>query len=261
MKQKHDLPTHRRSALGSDQPIFRRAMTAGSIAALLGLSLLAAPVSAQDSDAIEEITVTGSHIRKDSFTSSSPISVLDTQSIEGISATNVGDLIARVPSVVAAVDGSSANVNEPSNSGISTTALRNLGSSRTLVLLNGRRYVSGTGASAGYGVDLNTLPTTMIERVEVLTGAQSAAYGSDAVAGVINIITKTDFDGVRIHAQTGQASEGDRKRQDIDLTVGHNFSDGNVWFSLSFSDDEGLMAADRDNSRFSRRSIDTTGDG
>ena len=261
MKQKHDLPTHRRSASGSDQPTFRRAMTAGSIAALLGLSLLAAPVSAQDGDAIEEITVTGSHIRKDSFTSSSPISVLDTQSIEGISATNVGDLIARVPSVVAAVDGSSANVNEPSNSGISTTALRNLGSSRTLVLLNGRRYVSGTGASAGYGVDLNTLPTTMIERVEVLTGAQSAAYGSDAVAGVINIITKTDFDGVRIHAQTGQASEGDRKRQDIDLTVGQNFSDGNVWFSLSFSEDEGLMAADRDNSRFSRRSIDTTGDG
>ena len=129
------------------------------------------------------------------------------------------------------------------------------------MLVNGRRYVSGAGAGAGYGVDLNTLPTTMIERVEVLTGAQSAAYGSDAVAGVVNIITKTDFEGVQLHAQMGQSSESDRDRADIDLTVGHNFADGNVWFSFGYSDDEGLLSRDRDNSRYSRRSIDTTGDG
>ncbi len=237
---------------------FSRAIALSGV--LVTLAITPQTSNAQD-EVVEEIVVTGSHIRKDTFSSSSPISVLDSTAIEGVGATNVGDLLARVPAVVAAVDGSSANVNEPSNSGISTTALRNLGSSRTLVLVNGRRYVSGTGAGAGYGVDLNTLPTTMIERVEVLTGAQSAAYGSDAVAGVVNIITKTDFDGVRIHAQTGQASEGDRERQDIDLTVGHNFSDGNVWFSLGFSDDEGLQAIDRANSAFSRRSIDTTGDG
>jgi iron complex outermembrane receptor protein len=227
---------------------------------LFTLGIIPQTSSAQE-ETVEEIVVTGSHIRKDTFTSSSPISVLGTESIEGIGATNVGDLIARVPAVVAAVDGSSANVNEPSNSGISTTALRNMGSSRTLVLVNGRRYVSGTGAGAGYGVDLNTLPTTMIERVEVLTGAQSAAYGSDAVAGVVNIITKTDFEGVKFHAQTGQATEGDRERNDFDLTVGHNFSDGNIWFSFGYSDDEGLQAVDRKNSAFSRRSIDTTGDG
>jgi iron complex outermembrane receptor protein len=227
---------------------------------LFTLGIIPQTSSAQE-ETVEEIVVTGSHIRKDTFTSSSPISVLGTESIEGIGATNVGDLIARVPAVVAAVDGSSANVNQPSNSGISTTALRNMGSSRTLVLVNGRRYVSGTGAGAGYGVDLNTLPTTMIERVEVLTGAQSAAYGSDAVAGVVNIITKTDFEGVKFHAQTGQATEGDRERNDFDLTVGHNFSDGNIWFSFGYSDDEGLQAVDRKNSAFSRRSIDTTGDG
>lgn len=225
--------------------------------ALLGLPA----VSVAQEEAVEEIVVTGSHIRQDTFSSSSPISVLDSTLIEGVGATNIGDLIARVPSVVASVDGSSANVNEPSNSGLNTTALRNLGSARTLVLLNGRRYVSGTGAGAGYGVDLNTLPTTMISRVEVLTGAQSAAYGSDAVAGVINIITKTDFEGVKVNAQVGQASEGDRKKEDINLTVGHNFSEGNVWFSVGYSGDDGLQAVDRDNSAFSRRSIDTTGDG
>ena len=216
--------------------------------------------SAQD-EVVEEIIVTGSHIRQGTFSSSSPISLLDSAAIEGTGITNMGDLIARVPSVVATVDGSSANVNRPSTSGINTTSLRNIGSSRTLVLVNGRRYVSGTGANAGYGVDLNTISTTMIERVEVLTGAQSAAYGSDAVAGVINIITKTDFDGVRLNAQYGQSSEGDRKREDVDLTVGHNFSDGNVWFSVGFSDDSGLLAADRKFSLYSTTGSDTDGDG
>jgi len=237
---------------------FSRAIALSSVMAAL---VITPQVSTAQDEAVEEIIVTGSHIRKDTFTSSSPISLVDAAAIEGVGATNVGDLIARVPAVVAAVDGSSANVNEPSNSGISTTALRNMGSSRTLVLVNGRRYVSGAGAGAGYGVDLNTLPTTMIERVEVLTGAQSAAYGSDAVAGVVNIITKTDFEGVQLHAQMGQSSESDRDRADIDLTVGHNFADGNVWFSFGYSDDEGLLSRDRDNSRYSRRSIDTTGDG
>ncbi len=237
--------------------ICRAVALSGVLAALV----ITPQVSNAQGETVEEIIVTGSHIRKDTFTSSSPISVLDSTLIEGVGATNIGDLIARVPSVVASVDGSSVNVNIPSSSGISTTALRNMGSSRTLVLVNGRRFVSGTPAGAGYGVDLNTLPTTMIERIEVLTGAQSAAYGSDAVAGVINIITKTDFDGVQLNAQVGQTSEGDRDRVDVNLTVGHNFDDGNVWFSFGYSDDDGLQSRDRDNSRFSQISVDTDGDG
>jgi iron complex outermembrane receptor protein len=242
-------------------------MNAKSFSRLIAMSgalatLLVIPqVSSAQDDVIEEIVVTGSHIRKDTFTSSSPISVLDSAVIEGVGATNIGDLIARVPSIVAQNDGSSENVNKPSTSGISTTALRNLGTSRTLVLVNGRRYVSGMGAGAGYGVDLNTLPTTMIERVEVLTGAQSAAYGSDAVAGVVNIITKTDFDGVKVNVQFGQTSESDRERQDVDLTVGHNFSDGNIWFSMGYSDDDGLLAGDRDFALLSTTGSDTDGDG
>lgn len=237
---------------------FSRAIASSSVLFALAIT---PQVSNAQSEAVEEIVVTGSHIRKDTFTSSSPISVLDAEVIEGIGATNVGDLIARVPSIVAAVDGSSVNVNIPATSGISTTALRNMGSSRTLVLVNGRRYVSGTAAGSGYGVDLNTLPTTMIERVDVLTGAQSAAYGSDAVAGVVNIITKTDFEGVEINAQFGQSSESDRERQDVDLTIGKNFDEGNVWFSFGYSDDDGLLSRDRDNSRFSQISVDTDSDG
>ena len=238
---------------------------ANSVAALAAIGLLIAvgstPALAQENAALEEIVVTGSHIRKDTFTSSSPISVVDSSSIEGVGAKNVGELIARIPSIVSAVDGSSVNVNDPQSSGINVTALRNLGASRTLVLVNGRRYVSGTSAGAGYGVDLNTIPTSMIERVEVLTGGQSAAYGSDAVAGVVNIITKTDFEGVALNAQASQSSESDRDQQHIDLTLGKNFDDHNAWVSFGYSNDNGLLSADRDFSRFSQRSIDTDGDG
>ena len=242
----------------------RQALGRTGIAALALLSgLWAWPVAsvAQDDAVIEEVIVTGSHIRRDTFSSSSPISVLDTEAIEGVGETNVGNLLARVPAVVAAIDGSSANLGSPADSGINLMALRNLGSSRTLVLLNGRRFVSGQGASSGYGVDLNALPKTMIERVEVLTGAQSAAYGSDAVAGVINIITRTGFDGVRLDVQTGEAKGGTRKREDMDLTIGHDFSGGNVWASFGYSNDEGLMALDRSHSQYSQTGTDTDGDG
>ena len=103
---------------------FSRAIALSSVMAAL---VITPQVSTAQDEAVEEIIVTGSHIRKDTFTSSSPISLVDAAAIEGVGATNVGDLIARVPAVVAAVDGSSANVNEPSNSGISTTALRKHG--------------------------------------------------------------------------------------------------------------------------------------
>ena len=233
----------------------------------LGLSVTAATLPtiaiAQEagSPVLEEIIVTGSHIRKDTFSSSSPVNVVGAEAIEGIGAVNIGELMNRLPSVTGDVTGSSANVNDPQSSGISTAALRNLGSSRTLVLVNGRRYVSGVSAGAGYGVDLNTVPTTMIERIEVLTGGQSAAYGSDAVAGVINIITKTDFEGVALNVQVGASSEGDREKQDVDLSLGKNFEGGNVWFSFGHSNDEGLLSADRDFAEVSQTSIDNDGDG
>ena len=210
---------------------------------------------------VEELVVTGSHIRKDNFSSSSPINIVSSETIEGVGAVNMGDLLARVPSITGDVTGTSVNVNIPQSSGIQTTALRNLGSSRTLVLVNGRRYVSGVSAGAGYGVDLNTIPTTMIERVDVLTGGQSAAYGSDAVAGVVNIITRTDFEGVEFRGQASQSSESDREKSDFSLTAGTNFDGGNAWVSFGYSDDEGLLSSDRDFSRFSQRSIDTDSDG
>lgn len=207
------------------------------------------------------MVVTGSHIRRDTFSSSSPVAVVDRAAIDGIGTVNVAELVNRLPGVVGDVTGSSSAVDDATDSGLNTTALRNLGSSRTLVLVNGRRYVSGMAPGAGYGVDLNTLPVGIIERIDVLTGGQSAVYGSDGVAGVINIVTRQDFEGLSVSAQFGDSGSGGRDKQDVSLTAGRNFEGGNAWLSAGYSDDGGLMARDRHFSRVHNSQADTDGDG
>ncbi|MCH2055531.1 MAG: TonB-dependent receptor [Thalassotalea sp.] len=239
---------------------FMKTMLAIGISAAATNAVAFAPEQAVQEADIEKIIVTGSHIRKGDFESASPIKVMDSQDIEGVGAVNIGDLLAKVPSIVGDTTSASSNISGQ-DSGLNTVALRNLGSSRTLVLVDGKRYVSGMSVGSGYGVDLNTIPTTMIQRVEVLTGGQSAAYGSDAVAGVVNIIMKKNFDGVAFNARTGQSSRGDKKNSDIEFTVGKNFDEGNAWFSFGYSDDDGLMASDRDYARVHKSAVDNDGDG
>lgn len=247
-------------------------MKTTSLNSLFGKSLLAAtialaaqPLSAQEtSDAseegVEKILVTGSLIRKGSFDTTTPVKTVDASDIKGVGAVNLGDLLGRLPSIVGDTTSASSNISEQ-DSGLNTVALRNLGSSRTLVLVNGQRYVSGMSVGSGYGVDLNSIPTAMIQRIDVLTGGQSAAYGSDAVAGVVNIILKKNFDGAIFDVQTGVSGEGDKETVDIEFSIGRNFDSGNVWASLGYSDDEGLMATDRDFSRVHKNAVDTDGDG
>ena len=237
-------------------------LTALSIT-LLTASVMPSALMAQEKPTLEEVIITGSHIqRQDNYSSSSPMMVLDGETIGKVGDTQIGDFLARVPSIISSNDATSTAGNNPQNTGLNTTSLRNLGTSRTLVLVNGRRFVSGTSAGAGYGVDLNAIPTSIIERVDVLTGNQSAVYGSDAIAGVVNIITKTDFEGVQLNVQAGQASEGDREQQNFDITLGRNFGDGNnAWFSFGYTNDEGVVSRDRSYAEISETSIDTDGDG
>ena len=216
----------------------------------------------QENQQIEEIVVTGSHIRTDNFSSSSPLLGIDSVDIANVGDTNIGQYLANVPSIVSTDTATNNNTNIPQIAGLNAVALRNLDRSRTLVLVNGRRYVSGTSAGAGYGVDLNSIPTGIIERVDVLTGNQSAVYGSDAVAGVINIVTKRDFEGVEIRAQFSESFESDNQKNDIDVTLGRNFSDGaNIWASVGYSDHEGLVSGERDFSSVNFNAVDTDGDG
>jgi outer membrane receptor protein involved in Fe transport len=240
----------------------RTALSIG-IAALLSPAVIAAE---EVKDSVERIAVTGSNIFKGSanVSSSAPITEIGKESIEGVAAISIGDVLNRIPSVTSAINGSSDNVSlggAGSNVGVSTTSLRNLGSARTLVLVNGRRYVSGVSANTGYGVDLNSIPTAIIERVDVLTGGQSAIYGSDAIAGVINIITKKDFEGAEFNLYGADSTEGGAGRQNIDFTYGKNFDSGNAWVSTGYANQEVLNSSDRDFSKYEMRFLDTNGDG
>src|SRR5690606_9559303 len=128
--------------------------------------------------------------------------------------------------------------------GSSEISLRNLGSSRTLVLVDGRRWVSGLGGS----VDLNTIPSAIVERIEVLKDGASSIYGSDAIAGVINIITRDNFEGAEFRTHIGQYSQGDGDRKTIEATMGANGERGNIVMSLSRIEEGAVMAGDREQS-------------
>tara|TARA_R110002167_G_scaffold91458_1_gene245975 strand:- start:9027 stop:11954 length:2928 start_codon:yes stop_codon:yes gene_type:complete len=244
---------------------FHKTALSVCIAALLSPCVMAAEEENESVKNIERIAITGSNISNNSanFSSSAPITEVNEEAIAGIGATSIGDVLNKVPSITSAINGSTSNISVGGGAGdvgIATTSLRNLGSARTLVLVNGRRYVSGVSANNGYGVDLNSIPTAMIKRVDVLTGGQSAIYGSDAIAGVINIITKKDFEGFEINAMGSNADKG-AERTNIDFTYGKNFDAGNAWVSAAYTNQESLMSRDRDFAVNELRFIDTTGDG
>ena len=212
-------------------------------------------------DQIEEIVVTGSHIKRDNFNYSTPISVIDAGEISATGSTNLGDLLQTMPQAVSTFNNANTAFST-TFSGLNLTDLRFLGTDRTLVLVNGRRFVSGAPPGGGYGVDLNAIPTAMIERIEVLTGGASAIYGSDAIAGVVNVVTRTDFEGVEISGQVGGATEGDKEKEDITVTVGGEFGRGGFALaSIGWSEDDALRSRDRSFSDTDLAAYDLDGDG
>lgn len=234
--------------------------TAGLMACIL-FAPVANAQSSEDEGQIEEIIVTGSNIRREGFDYSSPVEIIGSEVLDQTGTTNLGDLLQTLPQSVASLNNANGAFTIQS-SGLNLTSLRNLGTSRTLVLLNGRRFVSGLSPSVGYAVDLNAIPVGMIERIEVLTGGASAVYGSDAVAGVVNIVTKTDFTGLMVEGQVGASMESDKNKEDIYITVGGEFGNGgNAWFSAGWSNDDALYARDRDYSATDLAFFDIDGDG
>jgi iron complex outermembrane receptor protein len=242
----------------------RNKLTIGQLvrsAVLVGVvAALAAPLQAQE-EQLEEIIVTGSHIKRNTFNYSTPITVIDEVEISNTGTTNLGDLLQTLPQSISTVNNANTAFST-TFSGLNLTDLRFLGTDRTLVLVNGRRFVSGAPPGGGYGVDLNSIPTGMIERIEVLTGGASAIYGSDAVAGVVNIITKTDFEGVNLDLQVGASTEGDKNKEDVSITVGGEFGNGGFgMLSVGYSDDEALRSRERDFSAYDLVYSDQNGDG
>ena len=187
---------------------------AAAIGSLLCFSVIhsAAAQDAQPTDGsartLDTVQVTGSHIKRAQLSGVGPVSVVDAEAIERSGATSVETLLQRLPAS-AGFAGSQSNAYWAENGyGTTQVNLRGLGINRTLVLLNGRRMVNG-GTGANSSVDLNVIPVSLIERVEVLKDGASAIYGADAVAGVVNIITKQGFDGAEAAVRYGQTSQGD----------------------------------------------------
>ncbi len=156
----------------------------------------------------DQIIVTGSRVTRDGFEAPTPVMVLTQEDIQNTSPTNnIADFVNQLPALAASIRPSNSRL-ELSNgiAGINALNLRSLGTVRTLVLIDGRRSVGSTASGV---VDINTIPQSLVERVEVVTGGASAAYGSDAVAGVTNFILNKSFNGLKLSGDIGVTDEGD----------------------------------------------------
>ena len=172
--------------------------------------------------AADEIVVTGSRIARSGFTAPTPVSVIGAEEFEARVHTNVADALNELPAF-RATSTPTAGTAGTSSAGFNFADLRGLGSTRTLVLVDGRRHVPT--ATTGQ-VDLNLIPTLLIERAEAVTGGASAAYGSDAVAGVVNLILKKKIEGLQGEVAAGISDKGDAAEQRISLAGGFNFDGG-----------------------------------
>ena len=154
---------------------------------------------------LEEIVVTGSHIQRKNLVSASPVTSVDADELLYQGTVRVEDMVRTLPQVYSTQNTSQSN----GATGTATLNLRNLGTERTLVLVNGRRMPAGSPLQGGIGADVNQIPSALVQNIEVLTGGASVTYGSDAVAGVVNFLMKKDFRGraARLPVQPVLASQ------------------------------------------------------
>jgi outer membrane receptor protein involved in Fe transport len=215
----------------------------------------AAEPPASRRNAEEAITVTGSRIRRKDLTTAAPVTVISRTQISASGKITIGDFLQSLPEQGNAIN---TQVNNGGN-GTTRVNLRGLGTDRTLVLFNGRRFVPG-GSGADSAVDLNSIPTAVIERVEVLKDGASAVYGSDAIAGVVNIITRRKMTGTEVSAYAGTSGHGDGTIYDLSATTGASSESTNAIFSVGFNKIKPIFAAERAFSTIPRAYDSTTGE-
>lgn len=216
------------------------------VASLIGLSLAATPVSAQTGD---EIIVTGSRIGKSEFTSADPIQVLDVDAARMQGQLQLADLLQSTPAAQGSIQITSAISNRfVANGGndVQTVSLRGLGAERTLVLINGRRAGPAGVRGAVAPFDLNVLPLSVVRRIEVLKTGASSIYGSDAVAGVVNILTRDDLDGFEVGGTSSVPVHGGGESYGGDISFGKRFERGHVFATVDYFRQQALRRRDRD---------------
>jgi len=223
------------------------------------LPALAQQKGGDDAQTLQAVEVTGSRIKKAEVEGQTPILTITSKDIEQTGLGSIGDVIQRL-----AISGSSLNTkfNSAGNfgfppdgggvgSGSTTVSLRNLGAKRTLILVDGLRWVNESSASGvSAAVDLNTIPASVVDRIEILKDGASSLYGSDAIAGVINIITKKKQDGLGLHVYGGDYSTGDGKTYSGDISLGGSTDKFDFFIDISHFKQNGISSGDWSQSSF-----------
>jgi len=241
-----------------------RHATVSSLFALAAMGCLAAPAAAQDmpadqaqagtaddaevdseASAERDIVVTGTRIVRDGFQAPTPLTVLTREDIENSSPTNnIADFVNELPQLAGSTKPANSRLNISNGSaGINALNMRNLGENRVLVLVDGRRSV---GSTIFGWVDINTIPQALVDRVEVVTGGASSAYGSDAVSGVVNFILNKKYEGLRVEGDSGITTVGDGFNYSGSISGGTAFADGrgHVIFNAEIAHQDGIFSVD-----------------
>ncbi|HUD92457.1 TonB-dependent receptor domain-containing protein [Sphingobium sp.] len=233
---------------------FRSALQCGVVLSVVAWTIPAFAQSEPQADDGAAIIVTGSRIRQNPLDQDKPIVTVDQQAIARTGLTSIADVLQRIPSAAGGLNTKTNNAGNiggpPDGTGVSSGSaevdLRYLGAKRTLILVDGMRYVNGSAAGGiPASVDLNTIPQSMIERVEVLQSGASPLYGSDAVAGVVNIITKQSQKGLDFSAQFGTYEQGDGETYDINASYGIQSDRVSIVFGGNYVKQQAISTADR----------------
>lgn len=201
-----------------------------------------------ENEVTEKISVTGSRIKRDGFSTATPMMFMTQDDIKDAGLNELAEiLVDEIPSLSAGVSNTNSQ-GSVQNTGLSTIDLRDLGTNRTLTLIDGRRVVSNS--YSGNYISLSTIPSAFVDRVEIISGGASAIYGSDAIAGVVNIITQSSQTGFEINAKGGETTDGDGKQTSIDFSYGADIDDsrGFLFVAASWDRDFGLKVSERDRS-------------
>jgi outer membrane receptor protein involved in Fe transport len=229
----------------------RRAFVLGCAASSTLLAM--APAFAQDSaeeEVLETVVITGSRIARPNLDSTVPVTSVSADDIFSTGDLAVGDLLNDLPALRSTYAQSNSQ-RFLGTTGLNLLDLRGLGTQRTLVLVNGRRHVGADILNNAVSPDVNTFPSDLIERIDVVTGGSSAVYGSDAIAGVVNFVLKRDFEGVTFRGQGGESKYGDASNYFGSVVAGTNFAEdrGNVALNFEYSKQDAFYASGRPNLR------------
>jgi len=203
-----------------------------------------APASEEEKGTAEAIVVTGSRIRRADLVGVGPATVVTAESIANTGIVNVETVLQRLPANAGFAGNQTSSYWTGNGYGTAQVNLRGLGIKRTLVLLNNRRLVAG-GTGANSSPDLNMIPVSIIKRIDVLKDGASAIYGADAVAGVVNIVTDTEFEGLGIGARYGITEKGDGDDFTVDLTWGIQSDRGGISAAVTYQKTSAVNMASR----------------